>query len=110
MADAHQPEFKAVELNRAFNVADIPVTRAENFTRVYANNSAFAMTFFDFCITFGEVSIEANSSAAVEQRVAVTMSIEHAKAMAIGILEHLANYEKGNGAIRTAPPIIAPQQ
>ena len=107
MADEH-PDFKAVEVNKAFNVADIAVRHAEGFRRVYANNSAFTVTFFDMCITFGEITAE-GTSASVEQRVAVTMSIEHAKAMALGILGQLADYEKGNGPIRKTPPLNTPQ-
>jgi hypothetical protein len=108
MADEHPHEYKVVESSKVFNVADVPVRRTEGFTRIYANNATLAATFFDMSITFGEVMIEANSSPSIEQRLAVTMSMEHAKALAVAMLEHLASYEKANGVIRAAPPMTTP--
>ncbi|HEV2960452.1 MAG TPA: DUF3467 domain-containing protein [Candidatus Angelobacter sp.] len=77
---------------------NLPVERPERFIRVYSNNAAFVVTPFDFMIIFGEVNRSPDKTF-VEQTVAVTMSPQHAKALAVVLLNNVREYEKNVGKI-----------
>jgi hypothetical protein len=74
------------------------VRRSEKFVRVYSNNAAVIGTPFDFVLTFGEV-IRLSEETYIEQTASVTMSPQHAKALAVVLLNNIKEYEKNMGTI-----------
>jgi hypothetical protein len=87
---------------KTFSVLEMEHHRPTSFSHVYSNNASFGITFFDLSITFGEVLVDGPNAMHVEDRVTVTMSVEHAKALANALEDVLTNYEKGHGPIRKA--------
>ena len=78
---------------------------APDYKRVYANNATMAMTFWDFTVTFGETVFDKFGDAPhIEDRVSVSMSWEHTRALHQALEQVLASYETTQGGkIRIAP-------
>lgn len=69
---------------------------------VYANNTVFGFTAFDFSMMFGEIvsgNAESNELTA-EQRVRVVMSPLHFKLFALTCMKQLDNYEQRFGEVK----------
>jgi hypothetical protein len=82
---------------KTFAIADLKHKTAENFRRVYSNNSNIAANFFDMTVLFGEVIIDPEGTDPfLNDEVAVTMSWEHAKALLDGLARALTDYEQSN--------------
>jgi hypothetical protein len=103
-----QHDHQAEEQSPVISVASLPREKAPGFSEVYANTANLVAGFFDVCLLFG--TIEADLAAPAEQRlriqdrVAVKMSWEHAKAL-LGLLQmKIEDYEKNFGGIRNRPP------
>ncbi len=94
-----------------FNVSDLKHHRGADFKQVYTNSATMGLSFFDVSITFGEIvpAGDVNTAPQIEDRVSVTMSWEHLKALGDAISGVLGNYEQSQGAIRTpaqqGPPV-----
>jgi hypothetical protein len=98
-------EEKVEKLQKTFNVAELEHYRVPDFISFYANNAGFGINFFDLSIVFGQIVSPTNESMLIEDRLAVTMSIEHAKALMMALQDMLATYEKTHGQIRKPSPI-----
>ena len=96
-------ELKTPIVQKAFNVGELEHRPAPNFLQVYANSASFGVNFFELSILFGQITTASPSKMNVEERVTVTMSLEHAKALANALQEALTNYEKSHASIRKAP-------
>jgi hypothetical protein len=85
--------------------------RTPAFVSVYANNAQVRMTSFDLNCVFGEVTgDDPDGSLIVEQRVSVTMSPQHAKAL-VGVLQqHMTQYEEQFGEIGCQPEEKPPEK
>ena len=82
---------------KTFTIADLGHRTAENFRRVYSNNSNIAVNFFDVTVLFGQVIIDPDGTDPfLNDEVAVTMSWEHAKALLDGLTRALTDYEQSN--------------
>jgi hypothetical protein len=79
---------------------DLPHTRASDFRLVYTNNTGLALNFYDITLIFGYVVPDAfkPGETQIEDRVAVTMSWEHAKALVNGLRSVVEQYESENNA------------
>jgi hypothetical protein len=78
------------------------------YRSVYANNVALGISAFDISLVFGEImGSEDGKTVNVEQRVRVTMSPQHAKALVMVLAENLHNYEKNIGPIPLPETILA---
>jgi hypothetical protein len=86
-----------------FNVAEMEHRHAPNFSFVYTNIVSLSLNFFDCQVIFGQILSTDPKSMHIEDRVSVTMSIEHAKALAKGLNDTVEQYEKVHGPVRTAP-------
>lgn len=79
-------------------IKDLPQVRTPNFVDVYTNNTSLAANFYDVTTIFGKVVVNADGKAVVENSVAVTMSWEHARALAAGLNAAIETYEKDQKA------------
>jgi len=97
--------------------------RGADYRSVYANNTVFASTAFDFSMIFGEITAvdAAADHITSEQRVKVIMSPLHFKIFASVRAQNVRNYEERFGVIQlrdggsggiiadtNAPPKTAP--
>jgi len=92
-------------LPKLFNVKDLEHKSSPDFMRVYANSANFGLNFYDLTIVFGEMVSDADANGMhIENRVAVTMSLEHARALSDALQKTLEIYESSHHAkIRKAP-------
>ena len=74
-------------------------TPAENFQVYYANNSEIGMTTWDLSIRFGRISGADSESLRVQDLAVITMSLHHAKALAMILSTYIKQYEKENGRL-----------
>lgn len=98
-------EEKVDKLQKTFNVAELEHYRVPDFTQVYANSAGFGINFFDLSIVFGQIVSPSNDSMLIEDKIVVTMSIEHARALMLALQDTLATYEKTHGQIRKPAPV-----
>jgi len=87
-----------------FNVAEMEHKQGPDFSYIYANSASFSLNFFDIQITFGQILSPDPKSMYIEDRVAVTMTMEHARALEKALHDGIDQYEKIHGPVRPAPP------
>jgi hypothetical protein len=78
-----------------------------DFRSIYSNNVAFAMSIFDISFIFGEISGSEGETITVDQKVKITMSPQHAKVLAMVLIQNLKNYEETIVPIPLPPGISA---
>lgn len=78
---------------------DIIGTKTADFHTVYSNNVAFAMSAFDVSLIFGEIASTEGGKVQVDQKLRVTMSPQHAKVLALVMIENIKAYESNVGPI-----------
>jgi Protein of unknown function (DUF3467) len=78
---------------------ELSTTRTEKFVRVYANAANMDVTPWDFKIAFGELK-KSDGKMVIEQTVEVTMSPQHAKALAEMLGTNVRQYEEQVGEIK----------
>lgn len=61
------------------------------------------MSLFDFSFIFGEISGSEGEIVTVEQKIKITMSPQHAKVLAMVLIQNLKTYEE------TIVPILLPK-
>jgi Protein of unknown function (DUF3467) len=94
---------------KVFNAKDLEHRPSPDFLRVYTNSANFGINFFDLTIVFGEMVSDTDAKGMhIENRVAVTMSLEHAQALAQALRQTLDLYETTHAPIRKAPGQIQP--
>jgi hypothetical protein len=95
----------ANQVGKQYNIADLSHRKASDFRSVYANASMLGANFYDVNLLVGEIQGGmAEELPYVEDRVAITMSWEHLKALGGAIQKAVTDYEKhGFGAIRDKP-------
>ncbi len=88
--------------NITFAIDDLPRRKDEGFRHVYVNQSNLAGSFMDLTILFSEVTPVPGQDppAEVVDRARITMTWEHAKALARLLGERVAAYEQSGQAIR----------
>jgi hypothetical protein len=101
--------------HKVYNVAELEHEKGPDFRQIYSNNTTMGMSFFDASITFGELMPDVPTIAPkVADRVTVTMSWEHLKALYESVGKVIAAYEESqNTKIRTPSeqlPILAPKE
>jgi hypothetical protein len=89
MADPTKPE----------QPQELETVRSEKFFKTYANAANLEMTPWDFSLIFGELR-KTGDKVVIEQSVAITMSPQHAKALAGVLVHHVKEYEKQVGEIK----------
>jgi hypothetical protein len=80
----------------------LPTTRAEKFVRIYSNAANMEVTPWDFKIVFGELK-RTDGKPVIEQSVEITMSPQHAKALAGMLSTNVREYETQIGEIKLPP-------
>lgn len=90
---------------------ELPTIRTDNFVRAYANAANLEVTPWDFKLVFGELKKISDGKTVIEQSVEVTMSPQHAKALAGILSANVREYEKSVGEIKLpqAPDASAEQ-
>jgi hypothetical protein len=87
---------------KIFNAAELEHKQSPNFSRIYTNSAGFGVNFFDLTIMFGEM-VQDPGGMHIEDRVAVTMSLEHANALAQALRQAIDLYETSHAPIRKTP-------
>lgn len=90
------------EQEKKSQFVNLPMINARSplYRSVYANNTAFQSSAFDFGMIFGEIQEADNEKVTVEQQVRVIMSPLHAKIFAGVMLQNIKNYEERFGEIK----------
>jgi uncharacterized protein DUF3467 len=85
-------------------VANLRQIRAQDFVQTYVNNTGLALNFYDLTLIFGNITVGSDGEPVVENHAAVTMSWEHAKSLAKGIMKAVEKYEEENNTtVRKLP-------
>ena len=87
----------------AMPMGNLPIKRAQDFVRVYGSVVAASSSPWDISFTLGQPIIDDPESIHIEQRVAVTMSWQAAKALAQILASNVRNYESQFGPMRLTP-------
>lgn len=97
---------EAIQKTQAVRTADLPHRKSEGFAAVYTNTAGLGANFYDVQLIFGRVLQAYKTDEPgpyIEDVVSVSMSWEHAKALAASLVKALEDYEKDNGPIRIVP-------
>lgn len=78
---------------------DLVITRRPDFVAHYANNTGLLGTTFDLSLLFGRITDVKDGKVLIDQFIQITMSYQHAKAVAKILQENLAKYEQKHGPI-----------
>ena len=97
-----QPEEIVSEIHdtTTISLGTLPVRRSPDFIRVYGSMVTTSASVFDVSLIFGQALGDNPADAHIEQRVAVTMSWQAAKAFAHLLVSTVSNYESMVGEIR----------
>ena len=95
---------KSEQIGVRYKPEDILNTKTPDFRSIYSNNVAFAISAFDVSLIFGEIAGNEEGKLHVEQMIRVTMSPQHAKVLALIMMENIKTYET------TVGPITIPTQ
>lgn len=92
--------------SKTYNIMDLEHTKTPDFRYVYSNNSGLGANFYDVNLVFGEIhNSYSNDAPTIEDKVAITMTWEHLRALGTAIQKAVAEYEKTAGPIRSKPEI-----
>jgi hypothetical protein len=80
--------------------SEMAVHRSPDFKTVYANNTKFSVTPFDFSFIFGELGESTDNLVFIEQKVKVTIPPVHAKLFLMVFAQNLSNFEAQFGEIK----------
>jgi hypothetical protein len=72
---------------------------ADNFATYYVNNSEVGMTTWDLSIRFARIEGIEEDILRVQDQAVITMSLQHAKALAMILASYVKQYEKDNGKL-----------
>ncbi len=72
---------------------------AANFSAYYTNNSEVGMTTYDLSIKFGRIEGADAENLYLQDQAIITMSLQHAKALAMILSSYIKQYEKDNGKL-----------
>jgi len=100
---SHMPDTAIKSETQQQQPQELETVRSEKFIKIYANAANLEMTPWDFNIIFGELK-KSNDKVVIEQSVAITMSPQHAKALAGVLVGHVKQYEKMVGEINLPQP------
>src|SRR5271157_1489272 len=93
MSSSEQPAFHSA-------VKEQTNIKLPDFRSVYANNTAFNVSTFDFSMTFGEIVGLLDGRLTVEQHTKVTMSPLHVKVSLQVLAQQVAQFEQQFGEIK----------
>ncbi len=79
------------------NPATLPHIQTEKYTEFYCNHSETSMSPWDCRIKFSQLKDQGNGKIAIEDQAIATMSLHHAKALAVALTQSIAQYEQANG-------------
>lgn len=86
---------------------ELPTVQTEKFVRLYSNAANMEVTPWDFKIIFGELK-KSEGKLVIEQSVQITMSPQHAKALADVLSTNVREYEKTVGEIKLPRAVDVP--
>ncbi|MDA1316188.1 MAG: DUF3467 domain-containing protein [Acidobacteria bacterium] len=84
-------------------ISELTQVRAPGFIEIYVNNANAGFSFQDLRLIFSQVVIDRDNPY-VEDRAAITMNWEHAKALRDLLDRLVSQYETDVGEIRAQPP------
>ncbi|MGO9256297.1 MAG: hypothetical protein ACLQU1_08355 [Bryobacteraceae bacterium] len=88
---------------KTFNINELVHKKAPDFRFVYSNNSGLGANFYDVNLVFGEIQSSFSADAPyIEDKVAITLTWEHLKALSIALQQAIADFEK-TAIIRARP-------
>jgi hypothetical protein len=87
-------EGDALQVSPPHLIKDLPHIRLDKFLSTYINSTGLATNFYDLTVIFGKVTVSDAGEPVVEDHAAITMSWEHAKALATGLKQAVDNYEQ----------------
>ncbi len=94
---------RKTQQRQGYRVDELEVIRSEDFHFAHANRARVSENFFDVSLIFSAILPRVEISGTppyVEERVGVTMSWEHLKALRDVLTERIENYEADMGPIR----------
>lgn len=74
--------------------------RSPDYRSLYANNTKFGVSAFDFSMIFGEIMEAVEGTLYIEQKVKVVMTPLHAKIFALILDQNIRNFETQFGEIK----------
>ena len=80
------------------NPATMPRTRSEKYVEFYTNNSVMGFNAWDCRIKFGQLK-EVDRKPVIEEQAIAIMSLHHAKALALALMQTITKYEELNGEL-----------
>lgn len=89
------------------NPTTIQTIRSEKYVEAYTNNSETGMSPWDCRIRFSKLTEVENRKIVLEDQATIIMSLQHAKALAVSLLQSIKQYEAENGTL--AIPAVAAQ-
>ncbi len=75
------------------------IARRPDFASYYASSTGFFSTTFDISFIFGKIEAGEDGKLFIDQFAKVTMSYQHAKAVAIILAKTIEQYEAKNGPL-----------
>lgn len=94
-----EADEQSVETKTPMGTQKIARRRAENFAVYYTNNSEIGMTTWDLSIRFARIEGSDGTTLSVQDQAVITMSLHHAKALAMILGTYIKQYEKDNGKL-----------
>lgn len=109
------PAKRKTQQRQIYRVDELEVIRPEEFRFIHANRARVSENFFDASLIFSAIlpSVEvAGTPPYLEERVGVSMSWEHLRALRDILTERIENYEAQMGPIRdlTEAPSAKPKK
>ena len=74
--------------------------QSENYQSIYSNNTQLQMSAFDVRLIFGEAATVSGESQQIEQKVAVVLSLHHAKVFSQVLAKNITEYERQIGELK----------
>jgi hypothetical protein len=100
MSSDNEPKILSEQKFQEVTTKEQTNIKVPDFRSVYANNTAFNTSTFDFSMTFGEISGIQEGRLTVEQHTKVTMSPIHAKVFLQVLAQQISQFEQQFGEIK----------
>jgi hypothetical protein len=94
------PTTKHIQKAKPTKERVVEITQGTPFVSTYANNAQVQVNYFDFRISFGELSAITPNKVTITNKMQIIMTPEHAKLLSAILNANVEIYEKQFGAIR----------
>ena len=94
----------------------VETQKVDTFPTFYCNQTRLAMSQWDVTIDIGQADFfkmtreEGSANLPVEFKARIVMSLQHAKAFALALMQNIQKYENDFGPLATQPKTMAEEQ